>query len=134
MAKPPDRTSLPANADHPWSHDHMPLRLVAEGDALPPPGAALRVRSQTRRINFMTTNLKYWVLATALAIGIGGPTLRADDTKDYSKSKQYQQGVKEGQYDHAHNLDHSKKRHFKKDEDQQAYEQGYQKSIVVVVK
>ena len=82
----------------------------------------------------MTTNLKHWVLAAALAIGIGGLTLQADDTKDYSKSKQYQQGVKEGQYDHAHNLDHSKKRHFKKDEDQQAYEQGYQKSLVVVVK
>jgi len=33
----------------------------------------------------------------------------------------------EGQSDHAHNLDHSKKRHFKKDEDQKAYEAGYQK-------
>jgi hypothetical protein len=85
-------------------------------------------------INFMTMNLKHWVLAAALASGIGGLTLQADDTKDYSKSKQYQQGVKEGQYDHAHNLDHSKKRHFKKDEDRQAYEQGYQKGIVVVVK
>jgi hypothetical protein len=36
--------------------------------------------------------------------------------------------MREGQYDHAHNLDHSKKRHFKKDEDQKAYEAGYQKS------
>ena len=26
-----------------------------------------------------------------------------------------------------HNKDHSKKRHFKKDEDQKAYEAGYQK-------
>jgi hypothetical protein len=91
-------------------------------------------RLKREGINFMTTNLKHWVLAAALAIGIGGLTLNADDTKDYSKSKQYQQGVKEGQYDHAHKLDHSKKRHFKKDEDQQAYEQGYQKGIVVVVK
>jgi hypothetical protein len=74
----------------------------------------------------------YFVLAAALALG--GITLHADDAKDYSKSKQYQQGVKEGQYDHAHNLDHSKKRHFKKDEDNKAYEQGYQKGIVIVVK
>lgn len=82
----------------------------------------------------MKLNLKHLVLAAALAIGIGGITLQADDSKDYSKTKQYQQGVKEGQYDHAHSLDHSKKRHFKKDEDQQAYEQGYQKGIVIVVK
>jgi hypothetical protein len=82
----------------------------------------------------MKINLKHWALAAALAIGIGGAALQADDAKDYSKTKQYQQGVKEGQYDHSHNLDHSKKRHFKKDEDQQAYEQGYQKGIVVVVK
>ena len=47
--------------------------------------------------------------------------------QDYSKNKRYQQGVREGQSDHAHNLDHSKKRHFKKDEDQKAYEAGYQK-------
>ena len=46
---------------------------------------------------------------------------------DYSKNKRYQQGMREGQSDHAHNLDHSKKRHFKKDEDQKAYEAGYQK-------
>ena len=35
--------------------------------------------------------------------------------------------MREGQSDRAHNLDHSKKRHFKKDEDQKAYETGYQK-------
>ena len=35
--------------------------------------------------------------------------------------------MREGQDDHAHNRDHSKKRHFKKDEDQKAYEAGYQK-------
>ena len=47
--------------------------------------------------------------------------------QDYSKNKRYQQGVREGQSDHAHNLDHSKKRHFKKDEDQKSYESGYHK-------
>ena len=78
--------------------------------------------------------LKHCVLAVSLAVGLGGIALQAQDAKDYSKTKQYQQGVQEGQYDHQHNLDHSKKRHFKKDEDQQAYEQGYQKGIVVVVK
>jgi hypothetical protein len=35
--------------------------------------------------------------------------------------------MREGRDDHAHNRGHSKKRHFKKDEDQQAYEAGYQK-------
>jgi hypothetical protein len=80
------------------------------------------------------TKLNHWALAAALAIGIGGFTLQADDAKDYSKTKQYQQGVREGKDDHAHNLDHSKKRHFKKDEDQKAYESGYQKGFVVEVK
>jgi hypothetical protein len=82
----------------------------------------------------MTMKLSRWVLAAALAIGVGGLTLNADDAKDYSKTKQYQQGVREGQSDHAHNLDHSKKRHFKKDEDQKAYETGYQKGFAVEVK
>jgi hypothetical protein len=35
--------------------------------------------------------------------------------------------MREGKDDQAHNRDHSKKRHFKKDDDQQAYEAGYQK-------
>jgi hypothetical protein len=78
----------------------------------------------------MTINLKHWALAAALVIG----NLQAQDAKDYSKTKQYQQGVREGQDDHAHNKDHSKKRHFKKDEDQRAYEAGYQKGFVVQVK
>jgi hypothetical protein len=81
----------------------------------------------------MKTNLRTWALAATLALGIGGVTLHADD-KDYSKTKQYQQGVREGKDDHAHNRDHSKKRHFNKDEDQKAYEQGYQKGFVVEVK
>jgi hypothetical protein len=82
----------------------------------------------------MKTNLRHWALAAVFAMGIGGVVLQADDAKDYSKTKQYQQGVREGQSDHAHNLDHSKKRHFKKDEDQKAYESGYQKGFVVQVK
>ena len=82
------------------------------------------------------------VLAVTAAIGISGGSLQAvatplvqdrdqDSTKnkdqDYSKNKRYQQGVREGQDDHAHSRDHSKKRHFSKDEDQKAYEAGYQK-------
>ena len=82
----------------------------------------------------MKTNLRHWALAAVLAMGIGGVALQADDAKDYSKTKQYQQGVREGQDDHAHNKDHSKKRHFKKDDDQKAYEAGYQKGFVVQVK
>jgi hypothetical protein len=82
----------------------------------------------------MNMNLNGWVLAAALTIGLGGFALQADDAKDYSKTKQYQQGVREGKDDHARNKDHSKKRHFNKDEDQKAYEQGYQKGFVVEVK
>lgn len=50
-----------------------------------------------------------------------------EESPDYSKNKTFQQGMREGQNDRAHNQDHSKKRHFKKDADQQAYEAGYQK-------
>jgi hypothetical protein len=81
----------------------------------------------------MKLNLKYWLLAAALATGVSAAPFQ-DNAKDYSKTKQYQQGVREGQDDHAHNKDHSKKRHFKKDEDQRAYEAGYQKGFVVQVK
>ena len=85
-----------------------------------------------------------WVLTVAVGIGVGGGTLQAVGTlspqdhgqdysnnkteqQDYSKNKTYQQGMREGRNDHARNLDHSKKRHFKKDEDNKAYEAGYQK-------
>jgi hypothetical protein len=76
------------------------------------------------------------VLTVAVGIAITGGATQAIGAPffqdqgpgpDYSKNKSYQQGMHEGQADHAHNLDHSKKRHFKKDEDQQAYEAGYQK-------
>jgi len=84
----------------------------------------------------MSINLKHgtWILAAAAAIGLGAGAVQAvaapffqDQGPDYSKNKRYQQGMHEGQSDHTHNLDHSKKRHFKKDEDQRAYEAGYQK-------
>jgi hypothetical protein len=74
------------------------------------------------------------VLAVAVGIGISGGTAQAVGTsffqnhdQDYSKNKTYKQGVREGQNDHVHNRDHSKKRQFKKDEDQKSYEAGYQK-------
>jgi hypothetical protein len=92
----------------------------------------------------MRLNAKHciWVLAVAVGIGTSGGTVNAfgappfqdhdkdhdnDHDKDYSKNKKYQQGVREGQDDLTHNRDHSKKRHFQKDEDQKAYEAGYQK-------
>jgi len=84
----------------------------------------------------MRMNLRHsvWVLALAVGIGISGGTVQAagapfvqDHDQDYSKNKTYQQGVREGKADQAHNRDHSKKRHFKKDEDQKAYEAGYQR-------
>lgn len=75
------------------------------------------------------------VLAVAMGMAISGGALQAvaapfqdqNHEQDYSKNKRYQQGMREGQSDHAHKLDHSKKRHFRKDADQKAYEAGYQK-------
>ena len=81
----------------------------------------------------MRMNLRRYigVLAVAAGIGIGGAAVQAVaapyQDQDYSKNKTYQQGMREGKDDQAHKLDHSKKRHFKKDEDQKAYEAGYQK-------
>jgi hypothetical protein len=49
------------------------------------------------------------------------------DDQDYSRNKTYSQGMREGKSDNAHHKDHSKKRHFKKDEDRKAYEAGYKK-------
>jgi len=77
-----------------------------------------------------------WVLALVVAAGITGGTVRSvaspamdaqGQDQDYSKNKNYQVGMREGKVDQAHNLDHFKKHHFKKDEDQKAYESGYQK-------
>jgi hypothetical protein len=77
-----------------------------------------------------------WVLAVAVVTGITGGMARAvsppamqdrDHDQDYSKNKRYQQGMREGKDDQANNRDHFKKRHFKKDEDQKAYESGSQK-------
>jgi hypothetical protein len=92
-------------------------------------------QNERKSINLMRMNLKpcVWVLALAVGVGLGGSAVPAvgapfqDHDQDYSKNKTYQQGVREGQADHAHNKDHSKKRHFKKDDDQKAYEAGYQK-------
>lgn len=39
----------------------------------------------------------------------------------------YEQGMREGQNDRKCSRDNSKKRHFKKDEDQRAYETGYRR-------
>ena len=81
----------------------------------------------------MRMNLKRYigVLAVAAGIGIGGATVQLVAAPfqdvDYSKNKTYQQGQREGQADRKKNEDHSKKRHFKNDDDQRAYEAGYQK-------
>jgi hypothetical protein len=78
-----------------------------------------------------------WILAVVLGIGIAGGTVRAAasplpqdraQTQDYSKNKNYQVGMRDGKDDKAHNKDHSRKRKFKKDDDQKAYEAGYQQA------
>jgi len=76
-----------------------------------------------------------WVLAVVLGAGITGGAVRtmaypssqdqAHD-QDYSKNKNYQVGMRDGKDDKAHNKDHSRNRKFKKDDDQKAYEAGYQ--------
>ena len=91
---------------------------------------------ETKGLKSMQLNLRHgvWVLAVAAGIGLSGVAVPAvgapffqDHEQDYSKNKNYQVGMRDGQSDHAHNKDHSKKRHFKKDDDQKAYESGYQK-------
>lgn len=74
-----------------------------------------------------------WVVALVLSIGISGATVRAvaapqpqDQHQDYTNNRAYQQGMKDGKDDRAHNRDHYHKRHYKKDEDSKAYEAGYQ--------
>ena len=76
-----------------------------------------------------------WIAAVALSIGVPGGPVRVTASpslpqeqhdQDYSKNKNYRVGMRDGRDDVAHNRDHSKKRKFKKDEDQRAYEAGYQ--------
>jgi hypothetical protein len=78
------------------------------------------------------------VLTLAAGVAIGGGTAQVvaapffqdhdqSHDQDYSKNKRYQQGMREGKDDLAHKRDHSRKRHFQKDEDNKAYEAGYQK-------
>jgi hypothetical protein len=71
-----------------------------------------------------------------LSFGIAGGAARVaaspaqeQHEQDYSKNKNYQVGMRDGQDDFKHSRDHSKKRHFKKDDDQKAYEAGYQISF-----
>ena len=72
-----------------------------------------------------------WALALAVCIAAGTAVQAAGvpffQDQDYSKNKTYQQGMREGKSDGVHHKDHSKKHHFNKDEDQKAYEAGYQK-------
>ena len=76
-----------------------------------------------------------WVLVVMLGTGVTVGTVRAAapqssedhaQNQDYSKNKNYQVGMRDGKDDKAHNRDHFKKRNFKRDEDQRAYESGYQ--------
>jgi hypothetical protein len=75
-----------------------------------------------------------WIVAMILCFGITGGALRVGASplpqerhdQDYSrKNKNYKTGMRDGRDDTAHNRDHFKKRKFKKDEDQRAYEAGY---------
>ena len=82
----------------------------------------------------MSRNVKQClgVLVVAAGFGVGVGTVQAvgapfqEHEQDYSKNKNYQVGMRDGKDDKVHNRDHFKKRNFKKDEDQRAYESGYQ--------
>src|SRR5580704_17211375 len=114
--------------DHKRSNDHIWLAARPSSfadatiDVWIPKGPA------RARITCMKNKLRHgiWTLAIAAALGIGTSAVNAEDP-DYSKNKTYQQGMREGRDDQAHKRDHYKKIHFKKDEDQKAYEAGYQK-------
>lgn len=80
---------------------------------------------------------KPYVLVLAVMVGMGviGSAVRATaspamgaagEDHDYSKNKRYQQGQREGRDDRGHHRDHFRKRHFAHDEDNRAYEAGYQ--------
>jgi hypothetical protein len=83
-------------------------------------------------------NLRQCVLILGVMLGTSGVTVgtvraaapqSSEDhaqNQDYSKNKNYQVGMRDGKDDKVHNRDHFKKRNFKKDEDQKAYESGYQ--------
>ena len=88
-------------------------------------------------MELMRINFKPYVLVLAMVVGTGifASTVRtlafpamnaAGEDQDYSKNKRYQQGVREGRDDKAHNRDHFRKRHFDRDDDNKAYESGYQ--------
>ena len=84
----------------------------------------------------VSMNLKrcVWVVVMTLGMGItagtvgvaASPSPQDQHDQDYSKNKNYQVGMRDGRDDSVHNRDHSKNRKFKKDEDQKAYETGYQ--------
>jgi hypothetical protein len=87
----------------------------------------MRVRMNVRKC--------IWVLAMVLGTGFTAGTMRAAASpspqdqahaQDYSKNKNYDVGRRDGKDDKAHNKDHSRKRNFDNDEDQKAYESGYQ--------
>jgi len=76
-----------------------------------------------------------WIGVMALGIGITGGTVRVaaspsqeQHEEDYSKNKNYKLGMRDGKDDFAHSRDHFRKRNFKVDDDQKAYEAGYQSS------
>jgi hypothetical protein len=98
------------------------------------PNGHERARFGHEGMNSMKLRHCIGVLAVVSGMGItvgaaqaAGAPFFQDQGPDYSKNKRYQQGMQEGKADHTRNLDHSKKRHFKKDDDQKAYEAGYQK-------
>jgi hypothetical protein len=83
----------------------------------------------------MRINVKHGVLIGVLSLGVAiarTPPVTASTSsqehheQDYSKNKNYQLGMRDGKDDSAHNRDHYKKRKFKKDDDRNAYEAGYQ--------
>jgi hypothetical protein len=74
-----------------------------------------------------------WIGVITVGLGITGaaPRMMASTPQEhqepyYTRNKNYQQGMKNGHDDFQHNREHYKTKKFKNDEDQKAYDAGYQ--------
>ena len=88
----------------------------------------MRIRMNLKQCVWMVAMAPCFVITagTGRVAASASASPQEQHDQDYSKNKNYQVGVRDGRDDSAKNLDHSKKRKFKKDEDQKAYESGYQ--------
>jgi len=88
----------------------------------------MRIRMNLKQCVWIVAMAACFVITAGTGRAVASASPQEQHDQDYSKNKNYQVGVRDGRDDSAKNLDHSKKRKFKKDEDQKAYDSGYQTS------